>query len=313
MIDLDWLFTNHNKKVVHVSTEIYPRQADDLIRVGPKADGGYVLTRRMFDQVDFLISCGLGYEFSFEIDFAKAKLGLKCQQGQACVIHAYDHTVFERSEQEYYYRKARSLKRYLRGKYARWHEMVAVWDTFFTGSPAKHIKRRVVSEQQSDNDASLEHIFRAAANECRPEAKLLLKIDIEGDEYAILEKLCADFDLARITGIICEFHDINKRRDEFRKVLGSLKEHFWLIHTHMNNDARTGEVLELAFENKNLASQANSKQSKVDYPRPGLDYACHTNRPDFVIDFQDPVFFETHGGVFTKLRDENEIGNKAIG
>ena len=75
MIDLDWLFTNPRKRVVHVSTEVYPQQSDDLIRVGTPTDGGYVLTQRMFDQAGFLISCGLGYNFSFEIDFAKAKLG----------------------------------------------------------------------------------------------------------------------------------------------------------------------------------------------------------------------------------------------
>ena len=81
MIDLDWLFTNHKKKVVHVTSEIYPWQSGDLIRVGAKADGGYVLTQRMFDQADFLISCGLGYEFTFEIDFAKAKLGSELGRG----------------------------------------------------------------------------------------------------------------------------------------------------------------------------------------------------------------------------------------
>ena len=303
MSALDWLFINTRKKVIHVSTEIYPHQSDGLIRVGPQADGGYVLTQRMFDQADFLISCGLGYEFSFEIDFAKVKLGPKYQQSQTCVIHAYDHTVFERSEQEYYYRKARGFKSYFRGEDASLKEMLAVWDTFFTGFPAKHIKRQVVPKQQSDNDASLEYIFQTAASEWHPEAKLLLKIDIEGDEYAILERLCADFDLARIAGIICEFHDINKRRDEFRKVLGQLKDSFWLVHTHMNNNSRTGEVIELTFENKNLASPARSKQAKIDYPLPGLDYACHTNRPDFVIDFQDPAFFEPQGGVLTRLPD----------
>ena len=303
MIDLDWLFKNHKKRVVHVSTELYPRQSDELFRVGPKDDGGYVLTRRMFDQADFLISCGLGYEFSFEIDFAKAKLGSKYQQGRTCVIHAYDHTVFERSEQEYYYRKARSLKRYLRGKYARWHEMVAVWGTFFTGSPAKHIKRRVTPEQQQEDEVGLEQIFQAADSESGPEAKLLLKIDIEGGEYATLEKLCADFDLDRITGIICEFHDINERRDQFRKVLATLKDNFWLVHTHMNNNSRTGEVLELTFENKNLAGPASSKQAKADYPLRGLDYICSPPVPDFVIDFQDPAFFKPHGGVLTKLPD----------
>ena len=81
MSALDWLFTNPRKKVIHVSTEIYPHQFDDLIRVGPQADGGYVLTQRMFDRSDFLISCGLGYEFTFEIDFAKAKLGSELGRG----------------------------------------------------------------------------------------------------------------------------------------------------------------------------------------------------------------------------------------
>lgn len=180
---------------------------------------------------------------------------------------------------------------------------MAVWDTFFTGSPAKHIKRQVVPKQQSDNDASLEYIFQNAANEWHPEAKLLLKIDIEGDEYAILERLCADFALDRITGIICEFHDVNEYRNQFRKVLEALKENFCLVHTHMNNNSLTAEVFELTFENKNLAGPASYQQAKADYPRPGLDYAGSSFVPDFIVDFQDPAFFEPHGGILTKLPD----------
>ena len=37
----------------------------NLIRIGPKTDGGYVLDKRIIDKVDTLITCGLNDDWEF--------------------------------------------------------------------------------------------------------------------------------------------------------------------------------------------------------------------------------------------------------
>lgn len=303
MINLDSLLTSRKTIDIHVSDELYPRQHTDLIRLGAESDGGYVLTQRMLSPATFLLTFGIGYDFSFEIDFAKAccPSGDLSKKGQECIIHAYDHTVFDSQKIAFLQQRA-NLRRYVRGKWARCYEMLSVREQFFSGSPAKHIKRKVVANQRQADEAGLKQTLEAAQSECGSNAKMLLKIDIEGSEYEVLEKLCSTCDLSRITGILCEFHEINKRREQFRQVLGSLKQDFFLIHTHMNNSAKDGTVVELTFENKNLEPPASTKAQKANYPLPRLDYPCSIQDPDFVIDFQDPLFFQSYGGILTKLK-----------
>jgi len=58
---------------------------NNLIRIGPKCDGGYVIDKRIINFTKKIITCGLNDDWEFEKHFIKIK--------PDCEIIAYDHTV----------------------------------------------------------------------------------------------------------------------------------------------------------------------------------------------------------------------------
>ena len=63
----------------------YRSQKQNLLRIGPKSDGGYIIDRRVIKKTPVVISCGLNDDWEFERHFLKFN--------QSCKIIAYDHTV----------------------------------------------------------------------------------------------------------------------------------------------------------------------------------------------------------------------------
>ena len=66
----------------------YQIRSSNLIRVGPKTDGGYIIDRRILYKSKILITCGLNDDWEFERDYLK--------KNQKTQINAYDHTVNKR-------------------------------------------------------------------------------------------------------------------------------------------------------------------------------------------------------------------------
>ena len=63
----------------------YKSSKDNLIRVGPNTDGGYVIDKRVIKKIKTLITCGLNDNWEFEKEFLNII--------PFCRILAYDHTV----------------------------------------------------------------------------------------------------------------------------------------------------------------------------------------------------------------------------
>ena len=63
----------------------YHTKFSNLIRLGRKYDGGYVIDKRVITKTNIIISCGLEAEWSFEKEFQK--------YNRNCKIIAFDHTV----------------------------------------------------------------------------------------------------------------------------------------------------------------------------------------------------------------------------
>ena len=49
----------------------------NLIRIGRKSDGGYVIDRRVINKTSMIITCGLEAEWSFEKEFQKKIANVK--------------------------------------------------------------------------------------------------------------------------------------------------------------------------------------------------------------------------------------------
>lgn len=106
-----------------------------------------------------------------------------------------------------------------------------------TSHPRLTFNRRKISAVGSDDAASLAEAI--AGHGRNGTADLILKIDIEGDEWDVFDQADGET-LARFAQIVCEFHHLFQLRDErfharARRVFTKLADHFAVVHVHANN------------------------------------------------------------------------------
>jgi hypothetical protein len=124
---------------------------------------------------------------------------------------------------------------------------------------------------------------------------VLLKIDIEGDEFPYLSNANLSEFSSKVSGIVIELHYLNydDRRNEFIKIFTEIEKDFVLCHNHTNdcgqfnyNGVDIPFFYELTFINKKFIEK---EEDEVDYslfPMKGLDYPNHDdNRPQFTLEF----------------------------
>ena len=63
----------------------HPIHKKNLIRIGSLNDGGYIITKEILEQSNFLLSFGINDDWNFEKDF-------QLKSVSDISIHAYDHT-----------------------------------------------------------------------------------------------------------------------------------------------------------------------------------------------------------------------------
>ena len=145
-------------------------------------------------------------------------------------------------------------------------------------------KYRVVKKIRNHNDINLKKIFQKIHNN-----KNLLKIDIEGSEYEIIDDIISHS--SKIKMLIVEFHWINKKKKLFVKSIKKLKNKFDIIHLHANNyrslknNEDIFDVIEITMVNKN--TNQFRKQFRVNFPIKKLDYECFPNHKKIIFSFKD--------------------------
>ena len=113
-----------------------------------------------------------------------------------------------------------------------------------------------------------------------------LKIDIEGDEYKILDKVLENSN--RINFLIIEFHDTGKNNKKFIGITTKLTEIFDIIHIHGNNHE---SIMPDGFPKVIEVSLVNKKNNLVytDFPKSfpigSLDFPNNPYLPDIEINF----------------------------
>ncbi len=249
--------------------DFQPFNYDKLVRRGSTNDGGYLIPADI--SAKFLISLGLGDDWKFELDLIKHK--------QVSKFIVFDHSVTlfklimlinrKRKFKAFIYRIV-VLIRYFRD---------------FTFLRKSHVKKKITKYGSIENfgEISLEEIFKEFVG--HPKSTIILKIDIEGSEFDIIEKI-VEFSSQTLV-LIIEFHEILKQREKVKTSLVLLKSKFSLIHTHVNNYGEIDEfsipdVCEFTFVNSNMFRK-NGKVSSL--PRVGLDSPSNPGRPDQEVNF----------------------------
>jgi len=246
---------------------------NNLIRIGPKKDGGYVIDKRVIKKTKKIISCGLNDDWEFEREFLKIN--------RKCKIIAYDHTVDKKFWVKRFKKDIISLLLFKKIKLEK------ILDVFkyinylrFFNSVNKHIIRKVVNNKRKYNEISISNVLKNQNN-------LILKIDIEGDEYKILEQINNEF--IKINLLIIEFHNIDKNSNKIKNFIK--KTNFKIIHIHGNNFAgknknKDPKVVEMTLINSKKF-KTSEYRSNFKYPIRGLDYKNLKRRPDIELKFHE--------------------------
>jgi hypothetical protein len=97
---------------------------------------------------------------------------------------------------------------------------------------------------------------------------LLLKIDIEGSEWEVLDSM-SDKELTRFRQIVGEFHGFNEETNfkTINRVLGKILQNFVIVHTHANNWGQyeiikriaVPDVIEISFLRKDAQAVFTNK------------------------------------------------------
>tara|TARA_Y100000389_G_scaffold59534_1_gene55607 strand:- start:6536 stop:7390 length:855 start_codon:yes stop_codon:yes gene_type:complete len=215
-----------------------PKKFNDLIRIGNKYDGGYIVPKNLLKETDGLLSFGYGYDPSFEYEYIELT-------NKKVFIYDYSCSL-------YYLIKffLKYLKRFLLFK----KKLKDV--AFHYGNLKKHInflrnkkinyqKKKIVPNKIENSKAfvsthsagevpfltsevSVDHIF----NNCNLK-KLILKCDIEGTEYLIIDDILKHHE--RIDIITMEFHWVDKNLKDFEECIKKILQYFAIVHIHGNN------------------------------------------------------------------------------
>ena len=251
----------------------YHIKLSNLIRIGPKTDGGYIIDKRVLNKTNILITCGLNDDWEFEKSFLKKK--------PTTQITTFDHTV----NQDFWIKRFK--KDIISFLLLRKLRIIKILDIFkyinyrlFFLKNKKHYIKKIVFKKKNEKEITISTILENYE-------KVFLKIDIEGDEYKILNDIKKNS--KKIIFLVIEFHDLHKNIHKIKKFLKGLD--LKIIHIHANNYGGIDEysnpkVIELSLLNTKKI-KVNNVFSKRKYPIVNLDYKNFKRRDEIKIKFNE--------------------------
>ena len=248
----------------------------NLIRIGPKLDGGYIVDKRIVCLTEKIITCGLNDDWEFEKHFLRIN--------PSCEVTAYDHTV---NKEFWIKRFKKDIIHFFLFKKLRLRKIIGIFKYYdyinFFKKKNKHYELKIGSQNIKNKEITINEILNGHDN-------LILKIDIEGSEYKILEQILSN--AKKINTLLIEFHDIQKNMN-FIKEFIELSNDLKLIHIHGNNYSCTDKninpnIIELTFTNIEKIKFEQTITAKK-YPIEKLDYKNVYRKNDFILRFEDDV------------------------
>ncbi len=247
-----------------------PAPSKMLTRFGGDGDGGYVLSENVPLLSDYLLSFGLGANIDFELQIKKSN--------PLIAIDVYDHTVQRPNKKTARINLAKSLfHRNLNHYKSYMHFYKSYNEVFLVGG---HKKNKVTNFKFNEYDIDIKDLL--AENRS---SSIILKIDIEGDEYRILPSVIKN--AQKFTAIIIEFHNIGVCLENFKENVKEISKSHFIEHVHANNfsdltSIGLPDVMEVTFIRKDLYQRGKKVRR---YPISQLDYPNTYRRRDFTIEW----------------------------
>ncbi|MBR1729887.1 MAG: FkbM family methyltransferase [Selenomonadaceae bacterium] len=269
---LNYILITEYVKSIHERLSIKDVVDHNYIRVGRDFDGGYVMVDD-FKNVKNVYSCGISDDVSWDVDFT----GKIKSRGGGADIFMYDHTI------DHLPQEAENF---------HWFKL-GITGKFDPQQPELETLSRLIERNDHLNDYNM-----------------ILKIDIEGAEWDVLEHIDVDT-LDHFSQIIIEMHWFLNKFDKptglenkILFALDKLNATHQLVHIHGNNaspiyiDDKTGKVvytapgvirdglilpncLECTYLHKD---RYKFKPSRRFFPTP-LDMPCDPGRLDINLGF----------------------------
>lgn len=231
-----------------------PVNEPDLVRLGGRMDGGYIVPQRAINHAQGLLSFGLGDDFTFDRDWHQLK--------PTDPIQMYDASVTGDSIRI-------GVNTHVRGTI----DIKAEYREFFQGN-VQHIPEFITPDNfvRALDGMGVDQIF--------------IKMDIEGAEYPLIDLFVKHHE--RIVGIAMEWHHCVKRSSQWQNAVEQLNKYYDIVHAHGNNHVQHDSdnifgCMELTHVRRDLLStQELRKQIHI----PELDYSNVYGREDFEYYFE---------------------------
>jgi len=259
---------------------LHPRTPGDLVRLGRNYDGGYVMSAMNLARCNSFISCGLSFDWSFEMDLKRLHPEMP--------IGAFDRT--SGFNFTYIYQLFRNLVKMVLYPF----RSLGVQDT-----PRESLGRiTMLLSMNSIFSGNLtfnkKHIGLKSDNKVQSLEELLserkrygIKLDVEGTEYELLGVLARN--ISKVELLLIEFHNLEEHLDETVKFLEAVSTSHYVQHTHGNNYAELNsfgfpDAIEVTIAPKDDIFQACAIGSS--YPLAKLDFPNDRRKPDYPLVFE---------------------------
>lgn len=249
---------------------IRPQIVGVMQRIGSKNDGGYVIPKKI-KKVGTIVSFGLGDDWSFEKELLKLGIVKK--------FVFYDHTVSTKGLITRL--KSRITKRGFSFSALSFRMLILVrYIVDFKIKKYSHIAKKITASENNFLETNL-----LAVSDSVLDNEFILKIDIEGSEYLVIDQLCSI--TQRVPLLIIEFHDTETNQTYFEQSLKKLLQWYVICHVHANNYELLGkngipQALEITFGRKDIY-QGDLFTGSL--PIADLDSPSCAHRPDHKLQF----------------------------
>tara|TARA_B100000401_G_scaffold433969_1_gene373371 strand:+ start:283 stop:1020 length:738 start_codon:yes stop_codon:yes gene_type:complete len=236
-----------------------PKHNYFLERIGKENDGGYLINSDAILKSKYLLSFGIFDDWSFEKNFIKYNKNVK--------VICYDDVI------SFNFIFTRSIKKIILDLYKFkftniFNNLFTIIDYILINNKIKFNKKKIVRGDIEKIMNNLDQVF--------------LKVDIEGNEYEILEDILKVQN--NISALIIEFHDVDKNRDIIERFIEKFKLN--LTHIHPNNYGKLDKnndpiIIELSFEKYPKILEGNVTLPNI------LDQKNNPKKNDIFLKFND--------------------------
>lgn len=264
-------------------------QCNDLIRVGRKKDGGYIISKRIINASNFFFSGGIYTDWSFEKEFIK-KSNLK-----KYFLIDKDTAINSQLKNLLIILKNKKIKLTYKFK-SVFHVIYNIPRIFIFRRIYKnnfieaYLTSSNIEKSQEEKMTTLPSLIKRLNIQLKNHT-IFLKLDIEGSEWEMVS------DILKISkylsGIALEVHNLDINGEKLNELIIRLNHSgLYLIHVHPNNSGGfcTGtkfpRLLELTFLNSKLFSEEEicAKKNKPFAYIKGLDMPCDPKQPEMFLE-----------------------------